>query len=164
LIVESGQAFDNIDAILHRYESLANTRAEYLVKYQQLMAECSCDEADYAKALDVRRSHVIGSAMKYNEMLSRIKPAKKLNEYHYTTMMKDLQRIEDKITEIATIQTSIRTLYQRADNRSSATAGDTQKKKGEWSEEAILMFVESRFLDLRDLIKDAPAIAPRSRT
>jgi DNA repair exonuclease SbcCD ATPase subunit len=157
LVVESCQTFDNIEAILHRYESLANTRAEYLLKYQQLMAGYGDDEAELAKILDVRESYLIGSTMKYNERLNRIKQTRKMNEYRNTTMMKDVQRIEDKITEIAAIKTSIRTIYRRAVSRSSGVAVDIQKKRGELSEEAMLMYVENKFLDLRDIIKDAPS-------
>jgi DnaJ family protein A protein 5 len=154
-VVESCQMFDNVEAILHRHESLSNTRSEYLTRYQDLMGEYGTDEAKLAQLLEVRRSHLIDSTMKFNERLTRIKQTKKLNEYRNTTLMKDVQRIEDKNTELAAIRISIKTIYNRALSRSSATADQIQKRLGELSEEGMLEYIENRFHDLKEIIKEA---------
>jgi myosin heavy subunit len=157
-VVESCQAFDNIEAILHRHESLSHTRQEYLAKYQELMGHYGSEEAKLSALLELRKSHLIDSTMKYNERISRIKQTKKANEYRKTTLIKDVQRIEDKNTELASIKTSIKTIYNRALSKSSNAAihaQQGQKKKNEVSEEAMLEFIENRFLDLKDIIRDA---------
>jgi hypothetical protein len=158
LVVESCQTFDNIEAILHRHESLANTHVEYLVKYRQLMEAYGCDEAELERILDVRKSYLIGSTMKYTETLSRIKNTNKLNEYRNAQMIKDVQRIEEKITEISAIKNSIRTIYRRAVTRNSGRALAGQRKRGDLSDEAMLSYIENVFLDLRDIIRDAPVM------
>lgn len=154
-VVEACQTFDNVEAILHRHESLSNTRSEYLKRYQELMTKYGNDEAELSKQLEVRRSHLIDSTMKYNEAISRINKTKKQNEYRNTSLVKDVQRIEEKNTELAMIKTSIKTIYNRALSKSSATADKIQKRKLDISEEEMLEYIENRFLDLKDIIKEA---------
>lgn len=157
-VVESCQSFDNIEAILNRHQSLANTRAEYLEKYQQLMQRYGSDEADLALKLDKQKSKLIDCTMKYNDGIARVSQAKKLNEYRRTTLIKDVQRIEDKNVELAAIKTSIRTIYNRALNRSSATADQAQRKKGDLNEQQMLEYIENRFNDLKDIIEDKKVV------
>jgi septal ring factor EnvC (AmiA/AmiB activator) len=158
-VVEASPAFDNIDAILNRYQSLAATRAEYLAKYQALMARYGTDEQQLAQQLEVRRSHLIDCTMKYNEGIARVAQARKQNEYRRTTLMKDVQRIEDKNVELAAIKTSIRTIYSRALARSTTTADQVQRARGgEIGEEAMLEYIENRFNDLKDIIEDKKVV------
>lgn len=156
-VVEACQTFDNVEAILHRHESLAHTRAEYLERYQALMTKYGSDEAELSKLLETRKSHLIDSTMKYNEAISRIARTRKQNEYRNTSLIKDVQRIEEKCTELAAIRTSIKTIYNRAIQRSSAiTMHDKQQRKRiEASEEAMLEYIEHRFIDLKDIIREA---------
>jgi DNA repair ATPase RecN len=154
-VVESCQMFDNVEAILHRHESLSNMRSEYLAKYQELMSGYGKDEAQLQKLLEIRKSYLIDSTMKFNERLTKIKQTKKLNEYRNTTLMKDVQRIEDKNTELAAIRNSIKTIYNRALSRSSATADQIRKKQAEVSEEGMLEYIENRFHDLKEIIREA---------
>jgi hypothetical protein len=159
-VVDSCQTFDNIEAILHRYDSLAATRAEYLERYQALMGRFGVDEQELAKLLAVRKSHVIDWTMKFNARLANIKQTKKLNEYRTANSVKDVQRVDEKNTELAAIKTSIRAIYARAVSKSSAAASEIQRKRGEISEEAMLEYVENRFLDLKDIIRDASIAFP----
>ena len=155
-VVESCQTFDNIEAILHRHESLSHTRGEFLEKYQELMGRYGSDEAELSKLLEVRRSHLIDSTMKYNEEISRINKTRKQNEYRNASMVKDAQRIEEKNTELAAIRTSIKTIYSRALSKSLATIDQIQKRKGmNVTEEGMLEYIEHRFLDLKDIIREA---------
>jgi hypothetical protein len=93
------------------------------------------EEAKLSDLLELRKSHLIDSTMKYNERIARIKQTKKANEYRKATLIKDVQRIEDKNTELASIRTSIKTIYARALSRSSSAAihAQGQKKKSELS-------------------------------
>jgi chromosome segregation ATPase len=158
-VVESSPAFDNIEAILNRYQSLAATRAEYLEKYQELMSRYGTDEQQLAQQLELRRSHLIDCTMKYNEGIARLAQARKQNEYRRTTLMKDVQRIEDKTVELSAIKTSIRTIYTRALARSTTTADQIQRARGgDVSEEAMLEYIENRFNDLKDIIEDKKVV------
>jgi predicted nucleic acid-binding Zn-ribbon protein len=154
-VVESCQAFDNVEAILHRHESLSTTRSEYLVKYQELMGRYGSDEGKLAQELEVQRSHLIDATQKYNKRLAAIKETKKQNEYRNTWLVGEVQRIEDKNTELAAIKTSILTIYNRAVLKSGPAAVEIQRKKGDLSEEGMLEHIENRFLDLRDIIREA---------
>jgi hypothetical protein len=158
-VVEASPAFENIESILNRHQSLAATRAEYLQKYQELMARYGTDETKLAQQLEVRRSHLIDCTMKYNEGIARVAQARKQNEYRRTTLIKDVQRIEDKNVELSAIKTSIRTIYNRALSRSTTTADQIQRAKGgDVSEEAMLEYIENRFNDLKDIIEDKKVV------
>ena len=159
-VVESSGAFENIEAILNRHESLASTRAEYLEKYHELMERYGTDEEKLTQQLEARKSHLIDCTMKYNEGIARVSQAKKRNEYKRTTLMKDVQRIEDKNTELAQIKTAIRTIYNRALARSITIADQLQKKKGEGqlTEAQMLEYIENRFSDLKDIIEDKKVV------
>jgi chromosome segregation ATPase len=158
-VVDSCPQFDNIEAILNRHQSLATTRAEYLQKYHELMERYGTDEKKLAQQLEVRRSHLIDCTMKYNEGIARVAQARKRNEYRRTTLVKDVQRIEDKNVELAAIKTSIRTIYNRALSRSTTTADQIQRARGgDVSEEAMLEYIENRFNDLKDIIEDKKVV------
>jgi uncharacterized phage infection (PIP) family protein YhgE len=157
-VVEACPSFDNIESILNRHQSLAETRAEYLEKYQDLVERYGTNESVLAQRLEVRKSHLIDATMKYNEGIAHMAQIKKQNEYRRTALVKDVQRIEDKNAELAAIKTSIRTIYARALSRSSATTDQIQRKKGELSDEAMLEFIENRFNDLRDIIEDKKVV------
>jgi myosin heavy subunit len=158
-VVESSSSFENIESILNRHQSLATTRAEYLQKYQDLMARYGTDETKLAQQLEVRKSHLVDCTMKYNEGIARVAQARKRNEYRRTTLIKDVQRIEEKNVELAAIKTSIRTIYNRALSRSTTTADQIQRAKGgEVSEEAMLEYIENRFNDLKDIIEDKKVV------
>jgi chromosome segregation ATPase len=158
-VVEFCPQFDNIESILNRHQSLATTRAEYLQKYRELMERYGTDEAQLAQQLEVRRSHLIDCTMKYNEGIARVAQAKKRNEYRKTTLIKVVQRIEDKNVELSAIKTSIRTIYNRALARSTSTADHIQRAKGAvLTEEAMLEYIENRFNDLKDIIEDKKVV------
>lgn len=153
-VVESCTSFDNIDAILHRYETLSETRSIFLGQYQELMSTFGNDEVQLQKKLEFHRSKLIDATMKFNEAIAKINQTKKKNEYNKTSLIKDVQRIEDKKTELAAIKTSIKTIYNRALNKSSTTIDQIQKKKGDVSEEVMLEYIKNRFKDLKDIISE----------
>jgi hypothetical protein len=102
--------------------------------------------------------------MKFTARLAKNKQLKKLNEYRTTTIIKDVQRVNEKNTELAAIRISIRAIYTRAVAKSSAAAMEIQKKRGELSEEAMLEYVENRFLDLKDIIREASVLTGQVET
>ena len=153
-VVESCTSFDNIDAILHRYETLSETRSIYLAQYQELMSTYGNDEIRLQHELEFHKSKLIDSTMKYNEAIAKINQIKKKHEYNKTSLIKEVQRVDDKKTELAAIKTSIKTIYNRALNKSSATVDQIQKKKGDVDEEAMLEYIKNRFKDLKDIISE----------
>jgi len=157
-VVESCGAFDNIEAVLNRHKSLAATRAEYLERYQDLMQRYGTDEAVLAQQLEVRKSHLVDCTMKYNAGVARVAQARKQNEYRRTTLMKDVQRIEDKNVEVAAIKTAIRTIYGRAIARAAPSADKTMRIPAGVTEAQMLEYIENRFNDLKDIIEDKKVV------
>lgn len=152
-VVESCQTFDNIDAILTRHQTLAKTREEYLQKYKSLMERLGNDETSLSKQLAVHQSHLIDSTMKFNLSLSKVSQAKKQNEYRKTNIMKEVQRLDEKNVDLASIRASIRNIYYRALERSGSRA-QVLSKKEDVTEEQMLQYIVNRFNDLRDIIND----------
>jgi hypothetical protein len=153
-VAEASQAFDTVDAVLHRYETLATTRKDYLALYEMLMEDFGTEEAKLSLQLESKHSHLIDSTMKFNEKITRVNQTKKLNEYRNTQLIKDVQRIVDKNTEVTTIKTSIKTIFARAQSQATGPLFEPQKK-GVAIEDSMLDFVKNRFLDLRDIIRDS---------
>jgi hypothetical protein len=94
--------------------------------------------------------------MKFNEKISSVNQTKKANEYRNNQLIKDVQRIIDKNTEISAIKISIKTIFTRAQSQTTGPLYEPQKK-GVAVEDSMLDFVKNRFLDLRDIIKDSYA-------
>ena len=163
-VVDSCQSFDNVEAILNRHQTLAQTRAEYLDKYQELMKRYGTDEEKLNQQLESRKSHLIDCTMKYNEGVNKVAQAKKMNEYKKTALIKDVQRIEDKNVELSSIKTSIRTIYNRAINKSGTTVDMAEKKKTDVTEEQMLEYIENRFNDLKDIIEDKKVVYKNQQT
>ena len=148
-VVESHecQTFDNVDAILLRYQSLSQTRAEYLDLYESLVRNFGKEEHSLSKELELRKSYLIHSSMDLNLAIHKSNQAKKKNEYTRNSIIKDVQRIEDKSTELASIESSIRNIYTRAVIQS----GENKKKASQCTEKEMLQFIEERILDLNDI-------------
>jgi DNA repair exonuclease SbcCD ATPase subunit len=155
-VVEAYGCFESIESILNRHQSLAETRAEYVERYEKLMERYVGDEAALAHQLDVRKSRLIDSTMKYNEGMARIAQAIKRNQYRRTTLIKDVQRIEDKTVELVAMKTAIRTIYARALAKASVTG--EQRRSGRISEEVMLEYIENRFSDLKDILEDKKVV------
>jgi predicted nucleic acid-binding Zn-ribbon protein len=158
-VVDACSSFDSIESILNRHQSLASIRSEYLEKYKDLMAKYGTDERELGKQLEIRRSHLVDGTMKYNEGIARVNQVRKRNEYRRTTLVKDVQRIEDKNVELSAIKTSLRTIYDRALARSTSTADQIQKVKGAAvAEDGMLQYIENRFNDLKEIIEDKKVV------
>jgi chromosome segregation ATPase len=155
-VVDAYSCFESVEAILNRHQSLAETRAEYVERYESLMERYVGDEATLAHQLDIRKSRLIDSTMKYNEGMARIAQAIKRNQYRRTTLIKDVQRIEDKTVELVAMKTAIRTIYARALVKTSASG--EQRRGGKISEEAMLEYIENRFNDLKDILEDKKVV------
>jgi DNA repair exonuclease SbcCD ATPase subunit len=158
-VVECCPAFENIESILNRHQSLSSTRAEFLEKYQDLMERFGSDEAKLAQELESRKSHLVNSTMKYNEGIARVTQVRKQNDYQRTTLIKVVQRHEEKNVELSAIKTSIRTIYNRALSQSTTAADQIQRAKGgDVDEEGMLEYIENRFNDLKDIVEDKKVV------
>jgi hypothetical protein len=121
-MVESCQTFDNIEAIFRHHEYLSHTRRECLKKYQELPSHYASEEIQLSVLLALRKSHLIDSMKKYNERISKFQQIKRVNEYRNTTLIKDVQRVCDKNTELSSVKIYIKMIYARALSRSSNAA------------------------------------------
>ncbi|KAH0787102.1 cilia- and flagella-associated protein [Histomonas meleagridis] len=157
-VVDAYPSFENIDAILNRYQSLADTRNEYLQKYQNMMERYGIDETNLSRELELKKSKLIDTTMKFNENVAKVAQAKKANEYVKATLIKDIQRIEDKKAELAAIKASIRAIYSRAVSTLSTISDKAQKAKGSINDEQMLEYIENRFNDLKGIIEDKNAL------
>ncbi|KAH0789801.1 DnaJ domain containing protein [Histomonas meleagridis] len=157
-VVDSCQSFDSIESILNRYDSLSSTRAEFLQKYQNLMATYGADESNLTKQLETKRLDLINKTMRYNEGITKISQMRKMSEYEKATLIKDIQRIEDKNTEIAAIKTSIKAIFGRALQHSSGAFAQQLRKKGDVPLEQMLEYIENRFNDLKSIINDKDVV------
>lgn len=155
-VVESRecQGFDNVDAILNRYHSLSQARVEHLELYQKLVKNLGNEESELQEQLELRKSYLIHSTMNLNSAIQKAQQTKKQNEYNRNSVIKDMQRIEDKTIEIAAIESSIRNIYTHAVQQS----GENRKKASECTEMEMLQFIQERFIDLNEVVSDEHAI------
>ena len=152
-VVESGHKFDNIDAILNRHAILAATREEYIVKYQELLQEMGVKEREAEEKLLKERNLLIDATMKYNGGVMAMESAKKVNEYKKTTVIKEIQRVEEKSVEVATIETSINAIYKRALFKATQT-GLTKSADTAVGYDGRLTYIQNRFTDLAAVIEE----------
>jgi hypothetical protein len=155
VLLKLAQHLKNIESILNRHQSFSVTRAEFLKKYHEFMARFGTDEAELAQQLEIQKSHLVNSTMKYNEGVARVAQARKQNDYQRTTLIKVIQRHEEKNVELSAIKTSIRTIYNRPLAQSTTTPDQIQRVRGgEFDEEIMLEYIENRFNDLKDIVED----------
>ena len=152
-VVESGHKFDNIDAILNRHAILAATREEYIVKYQELLQQMGVKEREAEEQLLKEKNLLIDLTMRYNGGVMAFESAKKVNEYKKTTIIKEIQRVEEKSVEVATIETSINAIYKRALAKASQT-GISKVTDTAVGYDARLVYIQNRFTDLAGVIEE----------
>ena len=152
-VVEDGHKFDNIDSILYRHATLASTREEYIKKYQVLLSQMGVKEREAEKKLMEERNLLIDATMKYNDGVMAIESAKKTNEYKKTTLIKEIQRVEEKNVELSTIETSINSIYKRAFFKAHQTSTNKAQDNAT-SYDQKLTYIQNRFTDLAAVIEE----------
>jgi len=153
-VVDTYSTFDSIESIINRHTSLAETRTEYLKKFQEMTRKMGNDEAIAMKELEKERVLLIDAAMKYNHSLSMADETKKDNVFKKTNVIKDVQRSENKSLELSMIKTSIQTIYNRAVNKVIGNQNRTYTKKENMSLEEMLKYVQNKYVDLESAIED----------
>lgn len=153
-VVEFSPQFESIEMILDRQQSLVQTRNEYVEKYQTLLQRYGTEEEQLGAELEKQKSKLIGHTMLLNEGKAKAIQTEKLNQYNKTTLFKDVQRIEDKKRELVQIKTAIKTIYNRAVEKSVGHVARTAKSNKNTNEEGMLKFIENRFNDLYDILHD----------
>ena len=148
-VVDSSHSFDNIEAILNRYNSLAKTRAEFLEKYHNLMEQFGTKQATLNAQLDHQQAHLIDATMQYNHKVKDVEQRHQENQYRKTNVIKIIQRSKEKHRELTAIKTSIRAIFERA-----VPEEKRPKDVNKMSEAQMLQFIENRFNDLKDIIQD----------
>ena len=156
-VADKSRSFNRIEDILNRHQSLAATRQEYIEKFQNLMLRFGSDEKNLNQELEKKKMLLIDRTMKLNEGIFKNQQAKKTNQYKKTTLVKDIQRIETKKSELAEIKSAIQTIYNRAVEKSSQIASKTTKPSSTPTIELMLQFIENRFNDLDGILSDPKA-------
>ena len=151
-VVDVSSNYDSIESILNRYHSINKTREEYLTKYRQLLESFGTNSKKRNALIELRKSYLIDKTMRFNENIARMKQEKQQSEYKKMSLIKDIQRIEEKTIELSSIKTSIKSIYDRAMDR---IIGNEQKNPGSdnLTEEQMLIAIKNRFSDLSEIIK-----------
>ena len=151
-VVDFSTNFDSIESILNRFHSINLTREEYLGKYRDLLETFGTDSAKRMKLIELRKAYLIDKTKKFIDNINKLKQEKRQSEYGKLSLIKDIQRIEDKSMELAMIKTSIRSIYDRA--VAKIKGSDTKNVSGDnLTEEQMLIIIRNRFTDLSDIIK-----------
>lgn len=154
--VDYSPNFDSVEYMLNRYHSISETRAEFLNKYQNLLMVFGEDSKKLDELLKLRKAYLIDRTMKFNKEIAQFEQTKQQREYRKMSLIKDIQRIEEKLTELSSIKTSIRTIYESAMDRMQSN--DAKKKAppaNTLTDEQMLTAIKNRFSDLSEIIKAA---------
>ncbi|EAY18029.1 hypothetical protein TVAG_113730 [Trichomonas vaginalis G3] len=154
--VDYSPNFDSVEYMLNRYHSISETRAEFLGKYQNLLMTFGDDSKKLDELLKLRKAYLIDRTMKFNKEIAKYEQTKQQREYRKMSLIKDVQRIEEKLIELSSIKTSIRTIYESAMDRMQSN--DARKKAppaSSLTEEQMLIAIQNRFSDLSEIIKAA---------
>ena len=156
-VVDFSTNFDSIESILNRYHSINLTREEYLDKYRKLLETFGTDSAKRMKLIELRKSYLIDKTKKFIDNINKLKQEKLQSEYGKLSLIKDIQRIEDKSMELAMIKTSIRSIYERAVDKIKGS--DSKNISADnLTEEQMLVIIRNRFTDLSDIIKASRSV------
>ena len=152
-VVDKTHYFENVESILNRFETLTETRAEYVQKFQQVMDGYGTDEEAMSKQLTEKRAALLGKEMQLNRSKQEVSAIKQQNQYQKSTMVKDMQRLDQKNTELAEIKSAIRTIFQRALDKSITNAQRASAGTNPTLEEMI-EFIRNRYHDLSGILND----------
>ena len=152
-VVDKTHYFENVESILNRFETLTTTRAEYVGKFQKVMDEYGTDEEAMNKQLNERKAALLGKELQLNRSKQEVNAIKQQNQYQKSTMVKDMQRLDQKNTELAEIKSAIRTIFQRALDKSITNAQRASVGANPTLEEMI-EFIRNRYHDLSGILND----------
>ena len=150
-VIDKTHYFDNVESILNRYETLTTTRSEYVGKFDKVMASYGTDEESTTKALAEKRAELLGKEMQLNRSKQHINSIKSQNQYQKMSMVKDMERLEMRNTEVAEIKSAIKTIFQRALEKSLTNAQRTSVGKNPTLEEMV-QFIRNRYYDLSGIL------------
>lgn len=153
-VVEQSRQFETIESILDRQHALVKTHAEYVDRYSDLLRRFGTEEQQLEFELELKRSQLVRLNMKASESRAKASQMKKLNQYNRTTLVKDIQRIEEKHTELTRVKSAIRAIYNRALSKSTGPLARAARSVKNPTEEMMLKFIETRFVDLYDILHD----------
>ena len=157
-VVDFSTNFDSIESILNRYHSVDITREEYIDKYRKLLESFGTDSEKREKLLELRKAYLIDKTKKFNDKVSRLKQDKLQKEYGKLSLIKDIQRIEEKTVELAMIKTSIRSIYDRAVDKIKGSEPKNTNADN-LTEEQMLIAIRNRFTDLSEIIKASGTVS-----
>ena len=95
-----------------------------------------------------RESYKIDRALKLKNAMRTLNNEEQQSEYRKMELLKDIQRIKEKASEVASIKSSIRDLYKKAMSRV-----DKAKDASKLTEEEMLTAIKNRFSDLNEIVQ-----------
>ena len=146
--VESSTTFDTIEQLLGHYRSLKKTRIDYLLKYQNLITKYSEDSKTNQLMNEKRDSYKVDRELKLQKAIRTLTNMEQQSEYRKMELLKDIQRVNEKSAEVASIKSSIRDLYKKTMSRV-----DKPKDVSKLTEEEMLTAIKNRFSDLNEIVQ-----------
>lgn len=152
-VIDISPNFETIDSILNKYQSMVDTRKEYIEKYKDLLAQVELKRNKVAELQENKKVLLIDSTMNYHQSVSKVQDARRELAYRKSHIVKEIQRMEEKETEIASIRSSIRTIFKRAYKASMFIDESIKGKSDKLTDEEMVEFIVGRHKDLVEIIK-----------
>ena len=151
LVIESESMYENPDSLLNKHSTLVKCKEDYMKIFQELMSNSGEVEKGLEIELENQKNKLTSSTLQFNDELTKQVQTRINNSFRKTSIIKDIQRLEDKQVEASLIKASIKAIYCRALERSSKQC-DTSIESEDVSEEEMLRFIQERFHDLTTII------------
>ena len=162
-VVDKTHYFENIESILNRYETLTTAQTEYVDKFQGVLQNFGTDGEALSRQLSEKRETLLGKTMQLARSKQNINNILAQNHIQRTNMIKEMQRLEMKNTELAEIKSAIKTIFERALEQ-SITNAQRASVGPEPTLEQMILFIRNRFHDLDGILsnpnKEYAPVAP----
>ena len=139
-------SFDTIELYLGHYSSIKKARGEYLLKYQELVEKYNREKKERKINEERKQSYAVDRTIKFKNALHELSTEKQQSEYRKMELLRGIQRIRDKTTEVAGIKSSLDDLYRKVMSRVDAN-GLTKS-----TDEQKLQAIKNRFSDLTEIV------------
>ena len=146
-------SYESVEDMLNRYETLTQTRQEYVEKFQKLHDLFGVEGKELIKELNEKNDLLIDKSMQLVKRKNQVNQIKVQNQHQKTTALNDIQKIEMEKTEVAEIKSAIRTIFKRAYEKSITNAQRASVEKEPTIKEMIL-FIKNMYSDLSGILSD----------
>jgi len=151
-IVEKSQAFATAEEILHRYDTLINTKNTWSQTLQHLVSSSSPGEVSLKEELEKQKNLQVSLSNTVLSLKDEIERLKKGRKYSQINAFKNIERVTEKEEEYATVISSIDNICERvlsSQEKIGKIIGFPDKPK---TIEQKLDIIEKRFFDLSAIV------------